>query len=161
MTAGARTQRVSSPTLEDMYPPEYENFSRPASSAAQFVVPQVGYAYEPSPVLHNHQIVADLSEVQGAYDGMRSPFSADIANMSVASRSMYSRDDESEEGDHVVGREDSRLDPLMRMRDGLASAASVGPRDHEDYMRRVVPQLHSAPSTASHSHSVTQTHSTH
>ncbi|KIM34572.1 hypothetical protein M408DRAFT_325315 [Serendipita vermifera MAFF 305830] len=159
MTAGARgTQRVSSPTLGDMYPPEYEQFSRPASSAAQVIEPQVGYAYEPEPVLHNHQIVADLAEVQGAYDGLRSPFSADIATMSVASRSMYSReDDESEEG-HAM---DSRLDPLMRMRGGIASAASVGPRDHEDYMRRVVPQLHSNSSTASHSHSMVQSHSTH
>ena len=145
-TAGGRTQRASSPTLGDIYPPEYEHFSRPTSSAAQVVsVPQVGFAYEPSPVLHNHQIITDLSEVQGAYDGMRSPFSADLGNMSVGSRSMYSREDESEDGDHVAPREDSRLDPVMRMRDGLASAASVGPRDHEDYMRRVVVRVSPSP----------------
>jgi hypothetical protein len=133
MTATPAHRRASSSRLEDMYPPEYEQFSGPSSSAAV-----MGYAYEPEPVPHEHQITTNLREVRGPQEGLRSPLSADIA-ASVASRSMYSHDGEEwdEEG-NVMPREDSRLDPVMRITGGLASAASVGPRDHEDYTRRVV-----------------------
>jgi hypothetical protein len=57
---------------------------------------------------------------------------------STKSRSIYSQDasTEWEEHERTTGQ-DSRLDPLMRMKGGIISQASMGPRDHEDYMRRV------------------------
>jgi hypothetical protein len=124
------TARAGSARLEEMHPPEYQQISRPNSSAAA-----VGYAYEPDPVLHEHQITADLRRAQSAYDGMRSPLSGDIAARSDGSRSMYSQDGDGSRESDDDGREDSRLDPGMRVTGGLAS---VGPRDHEDYTRRVV-----------------------
>ncbi|KAG8829017.1 hypothetical protein FRC17_007193 [Serendipita sp. 399] len=76
---------------------------------------------------------------------------------SIASRSVYSQDVSGEDydgwdEDHQP-REDPRLEPLMRMRSGLLSAASMGQTDHLDYMRRVVPtdQAQGQASAGSHS----------
>jgi hypothetical protein len=94
-------------------------------------------------------------------DEIHSPLSGDIgargrmySTASTASRSLYSQEGSGE-------WEDPRLDPLMRMQGGLVSELSMGPRDHEDYMRRVQPQPLTSPSTASYSQSLSRTHSTH
>lgn len=149
--------RPGSPGLESVYPPAYEQF-------AGTDLPRIGLAYEPEPIQHTHQIVAGLTDVEG-YDmdhprpsdeGVSSPFSGDLANASVASRSIYSHDGSEDWAEHAA-TQDQRIDPLMRMRGGLVSAASVGPRDHEDYMRRVMPMA--PPSQGEHSQS--HSHSTH
>ncbi|PVF96237.1 hypothetical protein CPB86DRAFT_807805 [Serendipita vermifera] len=166
------------PGLDGMYPPEYELYAgsgdeRVASAAGRYSVvdPDIGYAYEPEPVQHNRTITAGLPFVQGfdytsssnlhqSNTGVRARVQS---TGSTVSRSLYSQEGSGEWEEH--GRdghgEDPRLDPLMRMRGGLRSELSMGPRDHEDYMRRVQAQPLTSPSTASHSHSLSRTHSTH
>jgi cbb3-type cytochrome oxidase subunit 3 len=120
-----------SPPLENIYPPAYEQFAENS--------PQIGVAFEPTPVQHNHQITVGLPDVQG-YDATRASEDAmGVTNASMASRSIYSQDGSEDWVEHDPARfEDHRIDPMMRMQGALVSAASVGPRDHEDWMRRVM-----------------------
>jgi hypothetical protein len=163
--------RPGSPPLENIYPPAYEQFAGDS--------PRIGFAYEPSPVQHTHQITVGLPDVQGHDAPRASEDSGGIVNASEASRSIYSQDDSEDWVGHnpAVFNEDQRIDPVMRIQGGLVSAASVGPRDHEDYMRRVLVRMGSCveivdclltlipsqppPAPSAGSHSQSHSHSTH
>ena len=142
LASRSNIDRSSSPALSGMYPPEYEQFASVENGGAN----DVGYAYEPEPVQHARQITAGFDSTslprqstEDAYSGIRSPFSSGLERAaSVGSRSMYSQEGSAEWDEHDrMPRDDPRLDPLMRMRGGLVSAASMGQTDHLDYMRRV------------------------
>lgn len=140
-TVNAPVTRQASPPLESMYPASYGNYvGQPTDD--------VGYAYEPEPIDHTREIMAGMSGLpysqseaqlwsqpqQPRQEHVR--FASDI--QSTRSRSLYSQDATTEWDEHERETgQDSRLDPLMRMQGGLVSQASMGPRDHEDYMRRV------------------------
>lgn len=131
-----------SPTLERIGPPAYSH----SATATKQPSPRIGVAFEPDPVQHNHRITAGFPDVEGfdhdafgrhSEDAVASNFSRNLAP-SIASRSAYSQDGSEWDPHQRTPGEDPRVDPLMRMQGGLVSAASVGPRDHEDYMRRVL-----------------------
>lgn len=105
--------------LDSIYPPAYQAYAT-----------DVGYAYEPDPVEHQHEIMPGLPVVNPEGDAAPSPHPDH--STSVLTRSIYSQDDWSD--DH----EDPRLDPIIRLRNGMASEISMGLRDHEDYSRRVM-----------------------
>lgn len=117
--------------------------------------PMVAYAYEPEPVTWSHRIVG-ASPVGGTRDNSAPPSSQNLqvstveqqqvpqsnrGSISNRSASVYSQDWEAEPDIRPTLRvvNDPRISPELgiRLRGGLASEHSFGPRDDEDWSRRV------------------------
>jgi hypothetical protein len=115
----------------------------------------VAYAYEPEPVTWSHRIVG-ASPVGDTRDQYLSPVASESSGLdreqqqdpqsnrgsiSNLSASVYSQDWEAEPDVRPTLRvvNDPRISPElgMRLRGGLASEHSFGPRDDEDWTRRV------------------------
>ena len=126
------------------------------TSGTVVLPPIVAYAYEPEPVTWNHRIVS-ASPVGDTQGNTPSPSPPNIrvstveqqlvdpqsnrGSISNRSASVYSQDWEAEPDDRPTLRvvNDPRISPElgMRLRGGLASENSFGPRDDEDWSRRV------------------------
>jgi hypothetical protein len=118
------------------------------------IPPIVAYAYEPEPVTWTHRIVG-ASPVGDTRDNSSPPSPRNIqvsteqqhdpqsnrGSISNRSASVYSQEWEAEPDVRPTLRvvNDPRISPElgMRLRGGLASEHSFGPRDNEDWSRRV------------------------
>jgi len=129
-----------------------ENRRGPASTSRSASSGQVvAYAYEPEPMTWTHRIV-DASPVGSQQDHtspasshrnlqVSDPQQGPLSNRGSTTSSVYSQDWEAEADVAPTLRvaNDPRISPElgMRLRGGLASANSFGPRDDEDWSRRV------------------------
>ena len=141
-------------SMENKRGPGLESMDVPSRDA--ILPPMVAYAYEPEPVTWNHRIVGG-SPVGDTRDHTSSPSPRNLqasalqpqqdpqsnrGSMTNLSASVYSQDWEVEPD---VGRptlrvvNDPRISPELgvRLRGGLASEHSFGPRDDEDWSTRV------------------------
>lgn len=109
--------------------------------------PVVAYAYEPEPVTWTHRIVGaspvppSPPDIQISVVEQQQDPQSNRGSISNRSASVYSQDWEPEPDSRPTLRvvNDPRISPElgMRLRGGLASEHSFGPRDDEDWSRRV------------------------
>jgi len=140
-------------SMENKPGPGLESTNTPSRTVV--LPPMVAYAYEPEPVTWRHRIV-DASPVSDTRDNTSPPSPRNLqvstveqeqdpqsnrGSISNRSASVYSQDWEAEQDVRPTLRvvNDPRISPElgMRLRGGLASEHSFGPRDSEDWTRRV------------------------
>ncbi len=141
-------------SMENRLGPGVESTDAPSGTVA--LPPIVAYAYEPEPVTWNHRIVGaspvsdtrassprnlQVSTVEQQQDEQQQDPQSNRGSISNHSASVYSQDWEAEPDVRPTLRvvNDPRISPElgMRLRGGLASEHSFGPRDDEDWSRRV------------------------
>lgn len=126
------------------------------SSGSSTGTPALGYAYEPEPTVWDHRVISPSSlghdspsPYTQAFETQRLvPPPITRANTDFSAESVYTLDGWGTDDDasrRPLPADDPRMDPTlgMRLRGGLASQHSFGPRDHEDYTRRLDVSFHS------------------
>ena len=136
-------------SVENRLGPVLESTNTPSDTVALPSI--VAYAYEPEPVTWDHRIVgaspvsdtraSSPRNLQVSTVEQQQDLQSNRGSISNRSASVYSQDWEAEPDVRPTLRvvNDPRISPElgMRLRGGLASEHSFGPRDDEDWSRRV------------------------